>query len=77
MRLLAELHLGQADIFQLQGVVIRIVAPVVDDILSVSFADAVNIIPCAGIEPIIITVVSTDFANNIVHFLLISGGLPV
>jgi len=77
LRLLAELHLGQADIFQLQGVVIRIVAPVVDDILSVSFADAVNIIPCAGIEPIIITVVSTDFANNIVHFLLISGGLPV
>ena len=77
MRLLAELHLGQADIFQLQGVVIRIVAPVVDDILSVSFADAVNIIPCAGIEPIIITVVSTGFANNIAHFLLISGGLPV
>lgn len=77
MRLLAELHLGQADIFQLQGVVIRIVAPVVDDILPVSFADAVNIIPCAGIEPVIITVVSTDFANNIAHFLLFSGGLPV
>ena len=77
MRLLAELHLGQADIFQLQGVVIRIVAPVVDDILSVSFADAVSIIPCAGIEPIIITVVSTDFANNIAYFLLFSGGLPV
>lgn len=74
---MAKLHLGQADIFQLQGVVIRIVAPVVDDILSVSFADAVNIIPCAGIEPIIITIVSTDFANNIAHFLLISGGLPV
>lgn len=77
MRLLAELHLGQADIFQLQGVVIRIVAPVVDDILPVSSVDAVNIIPCAGIEPIIITVVSTDFANNIPHFLLIIMISPV
>jgi hypothetical protein len=61
----------------LQGVVIRIVAPVVDDILPVSFADAVDIIPCAGIEPIIITVVSTGFAKDIAYLFLVSRIFPI